>query len=96
MAIDYRTGERKWQHEVPADGWGSSQQPGVLTTGGGLRVQRRSVRQLHRVRRRHGQDPVARAARRRSSPTRPQTYMLDGRQYITVAAGDTLFAFYLQ
>ena len=26
----------------------------------------------------------------------PQTYMLDGRQYVTVAAGDTLFAFYLQ
>ena len=26
----------------------------------------------------------------------PQTYMLDGRQYITVAAGDSLFAFYLQ
>ena len=26
----------------------------------------------------------------------PQTYLLDGRQYVTVAAGDTLWAFYLQ
>ena len=26
----------------------------------------------------------------------PQTWMLDGRQYVTVASGDTLWAFYLQ
>jgi alcohol dehydrogenase (cytochrome c) len=25
----------------------------------------------------------------------PQTYMIDGRQYLLAAAGDTLFAFYL-
>jgi alcohol dehydrogenase (cytochrome c) len=26
----------------------------------------------------------------------PQTYMVDGKQYLLVAAGDQLFAFYLQ
>ena len=26
----------------------------------------------------------------------PQTYMVDGKQYVIVAAGDQLFAFYLQ
>jgi alcohol dehydrogenase (cytochrome c) len=26
----------------------------------------------------------------------PQTYMLDGKQYVIVAAGDQLFSFYLQ
>ena len=26
----------------------------------------------------------------------PETYMLDGKQYVIVAGGDTLYAFYLQ
>ena len=37
MAIDYRTGDgRSGSTSTRSNGWGSSQQPGVLTTGGGL------------------------------------------------------------
>ena len=36
IAIDYRTGDIKWSHRYLQQGWSSSQQPGVLSTGGGL------------------------------------------------------------
>ena len=66
MALDYRTGEVKWQHKYPLNGWGSSQQPGVLSTGGGLVFTGDPSGNLDRVRRGHRQDPVARAAWDRS------------------------------
>ena len=55
---------------------------GLLSTGRGTAVLRRSVRQLHRVRRRDGK--ILWHAQLGSQLTNsPQTYRLDGRQYIT-------------
>jgi len=95
MALDYRTGEVKWQHKYPLNGWGSSQQPGVLSTGGGLVFTGDPSGSLIAFDAANGK--ILWHAQLGSQLTNsPQTYMLDGRQYITVAAGDSLFAFYLQ
>jgi len=95
MALDYRTGDVKWQHTYPLNGWGSSQQPGVLSTGGGLVFSGDPSGNLIAFDASNGK--ILWHAQLGSQLTNsPQTYMLDGRQYITVAAGDSLFAFYLQ
>jgi alcohol dehydrogenase (cytochrome c) len=95
MALDYRTGEPKWQHSYEQQGWGSSQQPGLLSTGGGLLFSGDPSGDFIAFDAASGK--ILWHAQLGSQLTNsPQTYMLDGRQYFTVAAGDTLFAFYLQ
>ena len=95
IAIDYRTGDVKWRHDYPLNGWGSSQQPGVLSTGGGLVFSADPSGNLIAFDAANGR--ILWHAQLGSQITNaPQTYMLDGRQYVTVAAGDTLWAFYLQ
>jgi alcohol dehydrogenase (cytochrome c) len=95
MALDYRTGEPKWQHSYEQQGWGSSQQPGLLSTGGGLLFSGDPSGDFIAFDAATGK--ILWHAQLGSQLTNsPQTYMLDGRQYFTVAAGDTLFAFYLQ
>jgi acido-empty-quinoprotein group A len=95
MAIDYRTGETKWQHRYPQQGWGSSQQPGVLSTGGGLVFSGDPSGNLIAFNAATG-DILWHAQLGAQLTNSPQTYTLDGRQYIVVAAADTLWAFYLQ
>jgi alcohol dehydrogenase (cytochrome c) len=95
MALDYRTGEAKWQHMYPQQGWGSSQQPGVLSTGGGLVFSGDPAGNLIAFDALKG-TILWHAQLGAQLTNSPQTYLLDGRQYIVVAAGDTLFAFYLQ
>jgi alcohol dehydrogenase (cytochrome c) len=95
VAIDYRTGDLKWAHKYPLNGWGSSQQPGVLTTGGGLVFTGDPSGNFVAFDATTGR--ILWHAQLGSQITNgPQTYLLDGRQYVTVAAGDTLWAFYLQ
>jgi acido-empty-quinoprotein group A len=95
LAIDYRTGDVKWQHTYPLNGWGSSQQPGVLATGGGLVFTGDPSGNFVAFDASTGR--ILWHAQLGSQITNgPQTYVLDGRQYVTVAAGDTLWAFYLQ
>ena len=95
MALDYRTGLPKWQHPYTQQGWGSSQQPGLLTTGGGLLFSGDPSGNFIAFDATNGK--ILWHAQLGSQLTNgPQTYLLDGRQYITAAAGDTLFAFYLQ
>jgi alcohol dehydrogenase (cytochrome c) len=95
LAIDYRTGDVKWQHNYPLNGWGSSQQPGVLSTGGGLVFSGDPSGNLIAFDAATGK--ILWHAQLGSQITNaPQTWMLDGRQYVTVASGDTLWAFYLQ
>jgi alcohol dehydrogenase (cytochrome c) len=95
MALDYRTGEAKWQHMYPQQGWGSSQQPGVLSTGGGLVFSGDPAGNLIAFDALKG-TILWHAQLGAQLTNSPQTYLLDGRQYLVVAAGDTLFAFYLQ
>ena len=84
-AIDYRTGEVVWRHEVA----GSS---GLLSTDGGLLFSG------------DGQNLVAYEAktgkplwhsRIGASGNAPETYLLDGKQYVLATGGDQLYAFVL-
>ena len=94
-ALDYLTGETKWQHTYTQQGWGSSQQPGLLSTGGGLLFSGDPSGNFIAFDARSGRI-LWHASLAAQLTNSPQTYQLDGRQYITVAAADTLFAFYLQ
>ena len=94
-AIDYKTGRIAWRHKYPsATGGGFGGGPGALTTASkllfagdinGNLVAHDAVTGKILWHSRIGQVSNA-----------PQTYSLDGHQYLIAAAGDTLFAFYLQ
>jgi alcohol dehydrogenase (cytochrome c) len=84
-AIDYKTGKVSWRHEVASSA-------GMLTTAGGLLFSG------------DGQNLVAYEAatgkplwhsRIGSTGNAPETYMLDGHQYILATGGDQVFAFVL-
>jgi acido-empty-quinoprotein group A len=90
-AIDYRTGEIRWSHEFPGKGLNGS---GILSTAGKLlftgdpsgnliAVDPPSGRILWHF---HLDSPVSNG---------PMTYELDGKQYLVVGAGDTLYGFAL-
>jgi len=86
-ALDYQTGKIKWSHPI-GDGAGTA---GVLTTATGVTFT--------------GDNSVNLIALRTSDGTTlwhsnigrvgnsPITYMLDGKQYLLVAAGDGLYTF---
>ena len=91
-AIDYKTGKTVWKHKFRAVG-NPRGAPGLLTTAGKLLF---------------GGD-VSGTSSRSIPPTAtplwhsqigqvtnaPETYLVDGRQHILVAAGDTLYSFAL-
>ena len=87
-AIDYKTGQAAWRHKYEGGAGGGG---GVLTTAGGLVFAGDG-----------GGNIVAHDAstgvplwhsKIGDVTNPPQTYLIDGRQYLLVAAGDTLFAF---
>jgi alcohol dehydrogenase (cytochrome c) len=95
LAMDVRTGEVKWQHKYPLNGWGGGTMPGVLTTAGGVLFTGDPSGNL--IAYEAGDGRILWHAQLGASITNtPQTWMLDGHQYVTVAAGDMLWAFYLQ
>jgi len=92
-AIDYKTGNTVWRHKfrsAPGAGGGPS---GLLTTAGKLLFGGDISNNLIAF------DPASGKILWHSAIGRvsaaPQTYMVDGRQYILAAAGDTLYAFAL-
>lgn len=95
-AFDYKTGTMKWEHKYEGNGFWSSSYPGILTTGGGLLFTGDPA----------GNFVAFDAATGKSlwhfplggvlAGNAPNTFTLDGRQYVLVAGGDTLHAFYLQ
>jgi alcohol dehydrogenase (cytochrome c) len=92
-ALDYKTGKVVWSHKYPSGQFGNSG-PGILTTAGKLLFTG---------------DPSGNLIAYDSMTGRilwhfrtgamvsngPMTYQLDGKQYLVVGAGDTLFAFTL-
>ena len=87
-ALDYRTGKARWRHKYEGGAGGGG---GVLTTAGGLVFAGDG-----------GGNIVAHDAatgtplwhsRIGGVTNPPQTYLIDGRQHLLVAAGDTLYAF---
>jgi alcohol dehydrogenase (cytochrome c) len=92
-AIDYKTGKVMWQHPYPNSlnpGGGAA---GLLSTGGKLLFAPDAAGNLIAYDPANGNilwhthlGPVSNA---------PETYLLDGRQYILVAAGDSVYSFAL-
>ncbi|HEY4085770.1 MAG TPA: acido-empty-quinoprotein group A [Bryobacteraceae bacterium] len=87
-AIDYKNGKIAWRHKYPTGGGGGG---GMLTTAGGL------------VFAGDGDGNIVAHDAKNGNPlwhshignvTNPATtFLLDGHQYVTVATGDTLWAF---
>ena len=90
-AIDYQTGQIRWRHDYPAQGAIS----GLLSTAGKLLFAGDPSRNVIAY------DPETGKILWHAGLTAPlsngaMTYMLEGRQYVVVGAGDSLFAFALK
>ena len=88
-AIDPKTGRIAWRHALPGGGGPT----GMLTTGGGLLFAGDGAGNLVAFDAANG-TPLWNA-RLGNVTNAPQTYMLDGKQHVLVAAGDQLYAFRL-
>ena len=88
-AIDYKTGKVAWQHRYP--GVGGNLGNGMLTTAGKLLFTGDSGGNIVAY------DPANGKIQWHSHignvSNAPETFMIDGHQYLLVAAGDQLFAF---
>lgn len=88
-AIDYKTGKIGWQHRYP--GVGNSRIPdGILTTAGKLLFAADASGNLVAYDPANGK-PLWHA--RIGASNAPETYMMDGHQYLLVAGGDMIYAF---
>jgi alcohol dehydrogenase (cytochrome c) len=89
-AIDYRTGKARWRHRYPSGHGGGG---GVLATAGGLVFAGDGAGSLV------AHDAATGAplwnTRIGEVTNAPQTYLLDGHQYILCATGDSLWSFLL-
>jgi alcohol dehydrogenase (cytochrome c) len=90
-AIDYKTGKVAWQHRYPGAGGGLGN--GMLTTAGKLLFTGDAGGNLVCYDVVTGN--ILWHTRVNGVSNAPETYMLDGRQYIMVAAGDTMYSFML-
>lgn len=90
-AIDYKTGKIAWRHRYP--GTGGNLGNGILTTAGKLLFAGDLAGNLVAY------DPAGGKilwhTHLGNVSNAPETYMLDGHQYILIAGGDTLYAFTL-
>lgn len=89
-ALDYQTGKTVWRHEYPGGGTLS----GLLTTAGKLLFAGDGAQHLIAF------DPATgkllwHAGLGSNVSDGPETYMLDGKQYLIVGAGDSLYSFSL-
>ena len=90
-AIDYRTGKVVWRHRYYGNGGGGG--GGLLATAGGLLFAADGMGSLVAHDAKTGK-PLWNT-RIGNVTNAPQTFRLDGHQYLTVATGDTLWAFVL-
>src|SRR5580765_4542332 len=88
-AIDPKTGRIAWRHQLPGGGGPT----GMLTTAGGLLFAGDGAGNLVAFDAVNG-TPLWNA-RLGNVTNAPQTYMIDGKQHVLVAAGDQLYAFRL-
>jgi len=91
MAMDIRTGAIKWKHEHRGGpGGGGGMSGGVLTTAGGLLLTG-DTGELVAFDPANG-NPLWHQRLTGAVSNGPSTWMLDGKQYLIVGAGDTLYA----
>jgi len=95
-AIDYKTGKVKWSRPFamgPAGTQGGA--VGLLSTAGGLLFGNDGGNNFVAYDAATGK-PLWHAGLGTNTSNGPETFLLDGRQYIVVGAGDSLYAFALQ
>jgi alcohol dehydrogenase (cytochrome c) len=90
-AIDYKTGKTVWRHKFATATPSGRGSPGLLTTAGGLLFGGDVSGNFVAFDAAKG-TPLWRARIGQVSNA-PQTYLVDGKQHVLVAAGDTLYAF---
>jgi alcohol dehydrogenase (cytochrome c) len=88
QAIDYKTGKIRWSHKWEGTGGRS----GLLSTAGNLLFAGDPSNNLVALNATSG-EPLWHANLGASITNAPITYELDGSQYVTVGAGDTLYSF---
>ncbi|MDQ2841525.1 MAG: acido-empty-quinoprotein group A [Acidobacteriota bacterium] len=88
LAIDYQTGKIAWKHQYPSGGGAM----GILTTAGKLLFTGDGSGHLVAFDPAKG-DILWHAGLADDVSNGPETYLLDGQQYLVVGAGDTLYAF---
>ena len=93
-AIDYKTGKAVWKHKFRTPPGYNRSAPGLLTTAGRLLFGGDVSGNLVAF------DPAGgtilwHANLGQQISNAPETYMIDGRQYVLIAAGDTLYSFTL-
>ena len=91
-AIDYKTGKIVWRHKYPATGTRAAL-TGLLTTAGKLLFAGDVSGNFVAFDPANG-NPLWHSHIGQVTNA-PETYMVDGRQHILVAAGDTLYSFTL-
>jgi acido-empty-quinoprotein group A len=95
-AIDYKTGKVRWSHPLAMNAFGAGGGPmGLLSTAGGLLFGNDGGGNFVAYDAATGK-PLWHAGLGTNTSNGPQTFLLDGRQYVVVGAGDSLFAFTLQ
>jgi alcohol dehydrogenase (cytochrome c) len=95
-AIDYQTGKVRWSRPLARHAGGAGGGPmGLLSTAGGLLFGNDGGGNFVAYEAATGK-PLWRAGLGTNTTNGPQTFLLDGRQYVVVGAGDTLYAFALQ
>ena len=95
LAMDVRTGDMKWEHRYPLNGWSGGTMPGVLTTAGGVLFTGDPSGNLIAYDASNGKI-LWHSLLGTGITNTPETYLLDGRQHVIVGAGDMLWAFSLQ
>jgi len=90
QAIDYKTGNTVWKHEYPGGGGGG----GLLSTAGKLLFSGDGSDHLIAFDPANGKI-IWHAGLGANVSNGPVTYMLDGKQYLVVGAGDSLYSFAL-
>jgi alcohol dehydrogenase (cytochrome c) len=95
-AIDYKTGKVQWSRPLAMTATGSTGGAmGLLSTAGGLLFGNDGGGNFVAYDAATGR-PLWHAGLGTNTSNGPETFLLDGRQYVVVGAGDALYAFYLQ
>ena len=95
-AIDYRTGKVRWSRPLAMTATGSTGGAmGLLSTAGGLLFGNDGGGNFVAYDPLTGK-PLWHAGLGVNTSNGPETFLLDGRQYVVVGAGDSLYAFALQ
>ena len=96
QAIDYKTGIVKWRHPYhELIGFPGATYPGMLSTEGGLLFTGDPSGDFIAYDVKTGKSLWHALVGSTVSNT-PETFMMDGKQYVIVGSGENLFAFYLQ